>query len=371
MLVAALALEAMAASYTDRTITIAIAHKADSLTIAPEDDFILHDEKRARRLKAGKSYPLQASPKGLRLGDMTLSGPARLDPEEPGNAIMVGSKRYRGSLLLRPDEKETVTVVAEMTMENYLLGVLPFEMEPNWPLEALKAQAVVARTFAYYNLGKYKKAGFDLTSDTRTQMYGGLGRDSQPVRLAVSQTRGEVLGFDGQILSVYYHACCGGQTADAGLVWPSGAATLAPLRGVRDNYCVKSPLFRWTAYFSKAAVLAAAASSRLIGGKLRSVSVSGHDRTGNAKLFSIKTSAEALTVKAVELRKRLGASDLKSTRILSIKTSKAGVEFTGRGSGHGVGLCQWGARLQAEENRSYEQILKFYFPGSVLSVVDE
>jgi stage II sporulation protein D len=362
---------ATALPYTDRTIQIAIAHQVSDLTIEPEGDFILRDKERARSLKAGKKYSLKGSSRGLFLGDFPLSGPGRIDPAEPGSAIQVGSKRYRAKLLARPDEDGTVTVVAEMAMENYLLGVLPYEMEPNWPLEALKAQAVVARTFAYYNLGKYKKQGFDLTADTRTQVYGGLGRDSLLVRQAVDQTRGEVLGYAGELLSVYYHACCGGQTGDAGRVWGAGKDAPKPLRGVRDKYCVKSPHYRWTAYFTHAALLAAGAGGRLLGGKVRSVRITGRDGAGDATTFSIKTSAENLTVKAADLRKRLGNEELKSARVTQVKDRKAGVEFFGRGSGHGVGLCQWGSRLQALEGRGYEKILKFYFPGAVLSLVDE
>ena len=87
-----------------------------------------------------------------------------------------------------------MTVIEEVAIEDYLLGVLPFEMEPNWPIEALKAQAVVARTFAYTQLGKYRKDGYDLSTDTRSQVYGGRTDRSASIKEAVDSTRGEVLG---------------------------------------------------------------------------------------------------------------------------------------------------------------------------------
>jgi stage II sporulation protein D len=354
-----LAALAAAAPYTDRTIQIAIVQRARSLLVQPESAYVLRDHEGTHELSPGKQYEFE--------GPMTA--PAVLEASTPGGTIKVGGKLYRAKLIVRPDEGKTLTAIAEMSMENYLLGVVPYEMEPDWPLEALKAQAVVARTYAYYNLGKHRKAGFDLTADTSSQVYGGLGRENDVVRQAVRTTRGEVLGYGGELLQVFYHACCGGHTSDAGVVW--GGKTVPPLKGVRDKWCAKSPYYKWAAYFTTPAVLAAASSSRMIGGKLRSVKIGARDASGQVKTFTIRAGAEELTIKAVDLRRRLGAVELRSTRVEKVKVLKKGVEFTGRGSGHGVGLCQWGARLQAEDGRTYETILKFYFPGSIPSIVDE
>ena len=244
-------------------------------------------------------------------------------------------------------------------------------MDPSWPLEALKAQAVVARTFAYTQLGKYRRSGFDLTSDTSSQVYGGLGEDSPAVRRAVSETRGEVLGWKGRILDVYYHSCCGGHTEDAGAAWASGSKSPPPLRGVRDRYCAKSPLAAWTAYFGDSDVLAALQDGRLLGGKLRRLELGRRDAAGYVREISARVGAEKVSVEAKDFRNLLGPAELKSLRIARVKRLAKGVEFRGSGSGRGVGLCQWGARLQAEQGRRYEQVLRFYFPGSVLSVIDE
>lgn len=367
----ALPLRAAPPAYTDHTVRIALAQKTDALTLHPEGDFILRDKEGTQTLKAGGKYTVKGFPRGLRLGEEPLSGAARLEPQEPGSALQVANKRFRGKLFLRPDGEGNLTAIAEMSMENYLLGVLPYEMEPDWPLEALKAQAVVARTFAYYNLGKYQKEGFDLTADTRSQVYGGLGRESLLVRQAVSSTRGEVLGYGGKLLDVYYHACCGGQTADAAQAWGGAVASLKPLRGVRDRYCARSPHLRWRLFVDQTALLAAAAGDRLLAGPIRWVRVAARDKQGDVKTLSLRAGAEILTLKTAALRDSLGASELKSPRLTSVKQGKKGVALEGRGSGHGVGLCQWGARQQALQGRGYERILGFYFPGSVLSVVDE
>lgn len=372
-----------AAPYTDRTISIGIAVRARELTLKPEAEFILRHGGAVRQLLKGRKYSLEAGPRGLTLDGKPLAASVRapsappasegqealLEPAEPGNTIQVGSKLYRARLRVRADEDSTVTAVAETAMEDYLLGVVPYEMEPDWPLEALKAQAVVARTYAYYNLGKHRRAGFDLTSDTRSQMYGGLGKESELVRQAVRQTRGEVLGYKGELLQVYYHACCGGRTADAATVW--GGYAPPPLKGVKDPWCARSPYYQWTAYFPFPAFLAAVSTEKMLGTRVKAIKIAARDKSGQVKAFSVRAGAETLTVKAVDLRRRLGSTELRSTRVEKVRALKKGVEFTGRGSGHGVGLCQWGARLQADDGRSYEKILAFYFPGSALSVVDE
>ena len=360
------------AAYTERLIQIGIMHGVRKTTIKPEGRFALHDVsvRWQQDLLPYKSYRVSVDADGVRFGPYQLRGAARLAPLEPGATVLAGPGRYRGSLIIRPGNDETVTIVAELGVEDYLLGVLPHEMEPGWPLEALKAQAVVARTFAYYHLGKYRKSGFDLTSDTRSQVYGGVGAENAAVRRAVSETRGEVLGYQGALLDVYYHACCGGHTADYGQVWGHGAAPM-PLRGVKDRYCPKSPLGRWEAFIPKSDVLAALQSQHMLGGKLQSFRLGRRDAAGYVRSFLAKIRGEAVVVNAEKFRQEVGPTVLRSLRLSAAKLKSRGVEFEGSGSGHGVGLCQWGARIQAEAGRKYETILKYYFPGSTLSVVDE
>jgi stage II sporulation protein D len=187
----------------------------------------------------------------------------------------------------------------------------------------------------------------------------------------VAATRGEVLGFKGQLLDVYYHACCGGHTADYGQVWGGGAAAPAPLRGVKDRYCPKSPLGRWTVLIPKADVLAAVQSRRMVGGKLKGFRLGRRDNAGYVRAFLADIGGKTVAVSAESFRENVGATALRSLRLRSVKLRRSGVEFEGTGSGHGVGLCQWGARIQAEAGRRYEKILDYYFPGSTLSVVDE
>lgn len=355
-----------------RRIQIGIVPRADDLAFTPEGRFTLTDlENRQHELTPNEKVTLRAKDGRLMMGDVALPNEVRLRPAKVWANVKIGERRYHGTLIVRANDDDTITAIEELGIEEYLLGVLPLEMEPDWPVEALKAQAVIARTYAYTQMGKYRKNGFDLTSDTRSQVYGGVLEDSPNVRKAVEQTRGEVLGYKGEILPVYYHACCGGHTVDAQSVWPTAGKSPPPLRGVKDRYCQVSPSFRWKVQLAYDEVLEALQKRRMIGGKLRRFEIGRKSAAGWVRTFVAKIGGETMEVSANDFRLAVGASQLKSAHITRIRKSKQGVEFIGGGSGHGVGLCQWGARVQAERGRKYEQILKFYFPQSVLSVIDE
>ncbi|MDE2490444.1 MAG: SpoIID/LytB domain-containing protein [Elusimicrobia bacterium] len=372
LLAAALPAPVSASVDTDKTkLLIAIVRRAATARIEARGRVLVAPPKGRRRPLEWKG-PVTLRPRigGLRLEDLRLPSETELIPEG-GATIQVGRDRYRGSLILRLDPGQTVTVVERVSMEDYLEGVLPFEMDPGWPLEALKAQAVVARTFAYANRGKYRQQGFDLTADTLSQVYRGMSDVNANVRAAVRQTRGEVLGWKGRLLRVYYHACCGGHTENAAEAWGGDPRdTPPPLRGVRDPWCRTSPYMHWTAYFAWQDLMTAIEQRRNLPGPLKTLKIGRRDVAGYVQDFVASAGRKKVDVDPSDLRLALGASDLKSTKIRRLIVKKHGVEFVGSGSGHGVGLCQWGARVQAEKGRSYEQILSFYFPGSTLSVVE-
>jgi stage II sporulation protein D len=355
----------------ERRITLGLYPRVDEVSLVTEGVYgIVDADGKSHEIAAGQRLRLEPWGRGLRLGSYVLGREARLKPRASGALVVIDDKRYGGALLFRLDPAgDTVTVIEEIGIEDYLLGVLPFEMQPDWPLEALKAQAVVARTFAYTQFGKYKKEGFDLSTDTRSQVYGGRGSDNDRIRAAVRETRGEVLGYKGEILNVYYHACCGGHTQDVARVW--GGEASPPLRGVKDPYCRYSPLRVWTSFFSYNQLINAVLKRRLTGETMSGFELGRVDKAGYALSFIARVGAETIKVKAADLRSGLGGGALRSVRITRLKRLRRGIEFVGSGAGHGVGLCQWGARLQAQRDRRYEQILSFYFPGSTLSEIDE
>jgi stage II sporulation protein D len=371
VIVAAALAFAAALSAAAGTVQVAIVRQVGSATISPEGKVLIAQPGAKKKALDWKGeLTLRPREGGLKLADMRLKTDTRLIPSE-GARIRVGYNFYRGTLILRLDPGQTITIVEEASVEEYLEGVLPHEMDPGWPLEALKAQAVVARTFTYANKGKFRKDGFDLTSDTRSQVYKGMTAVNENVRAAVRQTRGEVLGWNGSLLRVYYHACCGGATTDAGAAWGNDGEVPRPLKGVRDPWCATSPHMKWIAYFAWADLTAAISERQMLHSPLKSLRIGARDAAGYVRTFLAKSGDESVVVKASDLRGSLGAGEMKSVRIKNVNLLKKGVEFLGGGSGHGVGLCQWGARRQAEKGRNYGQILSFYFPGSVLSEVDE
>lgn len=366
-----LALPAAASAPGGRLIRIGVFVETPKLALEPEHLYAAVDAQGgSHHLLPDREYDAGAEEGRVRLGSLVLRGPVRLKPDRADGVLKMGGRRFRGEIVLRPAPGETLTAVQEITIEEYLHGVLPHEMNPDWPLEALKAQAVVARTFAYTQMGKYRAQGFDLTADIRSQMYKGVTTEADSIRRAVAETRGEVLGYRGKILDVYYHSSCGGHTAHAGRAWGGGDAP-PPLHGVRDRYCAASPHARWTAYFPYDGILPALQRRLMTGGALKRFEIGHKDRHGYVTYFIFRLGERTATIKAHELRAALGSAVFKSTRVSRIRRLAKGVEFVGSGFGHGVGLCQWGARLQAERGRRYETILKHYFPGSVLSEIDE
>jgi stage II sporulation protein D len=372
ILAAVLALAASAADAPASRVQVAVVRSAASAVIVTdgEADLVLPGGRR-KALEWKGELGLKPREGGLLLAETRLPSETRLVPRA-GSMVKVAGNPYKGPLILRLDPGQTVTVVEDVAIEDYLQGVLPHEMDPDWPLEALKAQAVVARTFTYANLGKFRKDGFDLTNDTRSQVYKGQSLVNENVRSAVRQTQGEVLGWKGKLLAVYYHACCGGHTTDASSPWGAEKKdTPLPLRGVKDPWCARSPHMSWTAYFAWDDLMNAADGVNPLPGPLKSLKVGRKDVAGFVLSFLAGAGNASVPLKATDFRARLGAGDLRSLKIRRIERRAKGLEFQGSGSGHGVGLCQWGARLQAEKGRSYERILLFYFPGATLSEVAE
>ncbi|MBI5624842.1 MAG: SpoIID/LytB domain-containing protein [Elusimicrobia bacterium] len=369
-LLALLGLPLRAAAAPARTVQIGIVQGSRSLTLVPQAAYVLVEPSGVRwEVAPGQEYRvLPVSAARVRFGAWRVAADSRLEPGSPSATVKVDGGRYAGSLIVRANVDGTVSLVDELPVEDYLKGVLAEEMEPDWPLESLKAQAVVARTYTYYNLDRFRSDGFDLGPDTRSQVYKGVGRESAAILKAVASTKDEVLGFDGKLLSAYYHSSCGGHTTSPSSVWGKWVESPRPLKGVKDRYCHAGPHAKWTAYFADADIMAAVTDQVLGVVSIDSLSVGKRDPAGFVEDFRVYAGGRS-KISAKEFRRRLGAKELKSLKILRIVRRSRGVEFVGSGMGHGVGLCQWGARIQAEKGRGYEEILSYYFPGSVLSVV--
>jgi len=258
---------------------------------------------------------------------------------------------------------DTTGQTKQMKLEEYLQGVVAAEMEPDWPAEALAAQAIVARTFTLRSLedgtGAKKYHNADVcTSPEHMQAYDAA-KVNAAVRQAVQNTRGKVLTYQGDFIHAVFHAWSGGQTAtvEEGFEKLTEVERATPyLRNFPDPWdsTVPAKYKEWTVKIPAAEVGS--------GGPAKSVTIAAKGPSGRATQVKI----DGATVSGPDLRRRLGPTRLFSTLITSVKVEGSQVVFTGRGWGHGVGMSQWGANSQAEQGKTAADILQFYYPGTAV-----
>ena len=271
-----------------------------------------------------------------------------LSPISQEKAItQCGDYAYYGDFQFTRLTGEDLTIVNYIGLEDYTKGVLPNEMASDWPLEALKAQAVVARTYALANLNKFRSYGFDLSNDTSSQVYRGLRSATEKTDRAVNETAGQFVRYEGQLCTVYYFAADGGATEDSENVWTESAVPY--LRGVRDPYEADIDFYckSWRLTVPKDEIGEVTTTYTPIGNVL-SVTVNGKTYTkDNVRTFL----------------RNLGASY--TSRHFTVTESGDNYVIQGGGYGHNLGMSQWGAYSMAEKhNMTYDQIISFYFTGA-------
>jgi stage II sporulation protein D len=270
----------------------------------------------------------------------------------PGDEpLKAGDMQVRGDVVVRV-YRDGLQLINVIPLEDYLAAVLGSEMPVSFPLEALKAQAVAARTYALQKKLEAYSSPYHMGSSVLHQVYGGLNREDAKTRMAVEATRGEVLTYELAPIEAYFHASCGGRTE-------SGQAALhrnLPYLQAVECPCGGIPASRWTATIP-ASELQAALRHAPEGFRVTA-------RTSTHRVTRVTTSGGA-SLEGVELRRRLGYTRLKSLNFDVEKTAQ-GYVFTGRGYGHGAGLCQWGAKGLSDRGWSYRDILSHYYPGAEL-----
>ena len=254
-----------------------------------------------------------------------------------------------------------------LPLEEYVAGTVAAETSRAWKNEALKAQAVVSRTYALNRLAHPRALRYDMVGSVLDQVFRPGLPVSAAVSAAVDATRAEYLAGAGPgdrgrgaPIGALFHASCGGATDAAATVWGQDAGE----RGVRCPSCVRRP-FPWTATLEMAEILTALGLPSV---PPESVRLHAIARTSSARLrvVRIETSAQALTLSAEAFRSLLGYHRVRSARFEWSRETDGRVRFDGVGAGHGVGLCQVGARGLSADGRSYAEILAHYYPASHL-----
>lgn len=360
-----LPLSARPARAAEPVIRVAIVRGAPSLKLKTSDKVFVTEVKTGERfqLLPKAQYEIKAAGAAITVAGQQLSSPVKLLASAGGERMRLGGRIYKGDILLLNSGGGRLDIVEALPVEDYLYGVLASEMSPDWPLEALKAQAVASRTYAVKQINPSRE--FDITNGVEKQVYKGNNGTYARIIDAVDSTRGEVLKYRGKLVTAFFHACCGGHTASVSSAWGEGSTK--PLAGVPDSFCRPSSHYRWRLMIPGRSLLAFVQKQGSAALKLKSVRIHKKDKSGRALSLKFTTDQGSLTATAKDLRSHFGTFEFRSTFITGIEPVKGGYEFSGRGWGHVVGMCQDGAKQQAYKGRTYRRILKHYYPGAAVS----
>ncbi|MDF1665068.1 MAG: SpoIID/LytB domain-containing protein [Planctomycetota bacterium] len=316
----------------------------------------------------------------------TLDGLATSTVRPDGEAVVIeGQARYSGAIALRPQGRDAITVngnrfrgelvikstskglrlINELPLEDYLCGVLGKEMPLSFPKAALEAQAVAARTYALFHLRSKKGKDHDVKNDTRSQVYGGLAAENKTARAVIEKTRGMVAKYNGEIFQTYFHSTCGGLTVPA--AWIFGGKEFQPLSGAKCGRCISSKYYRWEKKMTQKEMLVSLRKRGFnIVAPVSEISFENWEKGRYKKSVIIKHAGGSLTIPAAKFRFAVG---MRSTAFSLTKNSGGQVEFEGEGWGHGVGLCQVGAKGFAKEGLNGVGIIGHFYPGAEVTKI--
>ena len=372
---------------------------AQSGTLGGDGELFVTDDRTGEPIGSippGVSWTVVPDTAGLRLVKPDSAGTGRyfgisaVNVTENRFAVANG-RRYRGRVSVIRDETG-LTLMNRVPLESYLAGVLGAEMGVRRGAErqALLAQAAVSRSFALKNRGRWESLGFDAWADVRDQVYSGVSGETPEVWEAVRATTGEVLRYHGDVIDAYFHSACGASTAgvEEAFKTAKGRPYLRPVSDARGGggggghyYCDLSPQFRWREEWDGAKLRA------ILSRTLPAVMNVGGD--GLQRITDVAVSRTSPSRRVAELRIVLEHGDVRvpgpdvravlrpaTDRLLQSAAFQVFVTrqdgrvtrlvAAGAGSGHGVGLCQWGAVGRARAGQDYRKILATYFPGTTI-----
>jgi stage II sporulation protein D len=344
------------------------------LTLKSEKEFGLYDlnsNTLIQRIPMGRSVELNFESGTVLVGDRKLRGVYATSTAE---VITLStdkiSRSYRGWLVIEPGEGK-LSVINELPLEDYLLGVVPCEMPSSWPIECLKAQAIAARTYALSRALSRANERFYLVDTVMSQVYRGFDVETPRTNNAVRETRGKVLTFAGRPISAMYSADAGGISAGFDEVFSgNGVPYLISKPDTGSNgkpYSSGSKYAQWDLKLDKPRIEEILASKNFQLGEFKGMEIL--EKGASGRVTSIKVTCEKgeLILKGNEFRNLIGVNVLRST-LFDVASNGEEWVLTGRGWGHGVGMCQAGAKGRAEAGQNYLTILSAYYPNTELSI---
>jgi stage II sporulation protein D len=289
----------------------------------------------------------------------------RISPEK-GSGFNFDGTEYRGELDITLKGRNFYAV-NRVDLEDYLKGVIPREVYSFWPMSALKAQAVASRSYAVFESRRRKKREYDLTSDIFTQVYGGRSAERSRTTEAVISTRGEVLSSGKDLIPGYFHASCGGHTADISKVW--GGAVSEHFEGKRSPYCRWMPPYRWRARIPTTEILTKLNSSGYELERIDDLRIGKRDASGRVEYVMVRSRNRWFEMPVRDILNSIGRKTLKSSNF-RVKKYPRFYDFSGYGWGHGVGMCQWCSFGLSLRRWDYKRILEFFYPGAKVSSLE-
>jgi len=397
----------------DQPVRIALSASDESARVSGSGAWRVYSRNSSNLVVKGSSeQSMKIEPRGGQLvvvrGDGSVtsrhSAPFLVRATTPGSFVMYEGKRYRGELVVTPNNGGLL-VVNRLGVESYLRGVVPLEIGDRKPGEeaAVEAQAVAARSYTYVKMNEAGDRAFDMYGSIQDQAYGGVDAEKPITDAAVNSTRDMVIKYAGRIISTPYHSTCGGRTASVSEVWwrqpdqPYLRPVSDQIPGTDKFYCDPSGRFRWTSTFdqdqlratlekylgsvtpaSEPPVALPASAPRLALGKITGFRVEGRTASDRVSQVSIQTERGNYVVRGNDVRFILrtpGGSLLNSTYFTAETTSDGAggigsLVIRGGGYGHGIGMCQFGAIGRARAGQDFRTILTTYYPGTTVSRVN-
>lgn len=333
------------------------AHGGEQIRVAVADDIS------SVTLKASEGLRGQGATGQTRL--VISSGSIGVHPvkmSSRGVYIQMNGKSYRGGIEIRKKQNGMLLVVNELDIEDYLKGVVAAEVPHDWNPETLKAQAIASRTYALYQKKTAGSRAYHILATVDSQVYSGRSAEHGATAAALRETEGIVVTYRGDLIPAYYHASCGGHTESAFDLWGIDAPYL---QGVD---CECQEISRYGLWEKRIKTNLVSSALNKLGHRVTGIShisIDGTTPAGRVRQVAIRHAGGVASVPAEKFRSAVGYALVPS---IFFETEMSGDEIvlSGRGLGHGVGLCQWGAEEMAQRGLDHRAILQHYYPGTRL-----